>query len=327
MSLSSSDITFNYPKTISDAATNGGQMSKNTIKSGAIGALFPRPTVEERDTGLTRYRKIFFKLNNNGPDTLSSLKLYLSKYTPAGDSIVFFPTTNEYTQDDIVGTERKYGVASLVSIVDDTMVVDVEDSSFTGIIQNGDTIQVSNRLVPGGSGNVDRVTVSSSPSVSGNRLTFTFTGDIINTYEAGDFVSSIYDHGDLVGTISSASVTSSSGTFNEEDIVLTNASTIKETVTLTFINSTQFSAVGSVSGPLGTGNIGATFSPNNPDFTLPLFSIPITAWGGTFANGDVVSFITNPPVVPMFIIEKIPSECGTLVGNNTYLCWEGQVSA
>ena len=63
---------------------------------------------------------------------------------------------------------------------------------------------------------------------------------------------------------------------------------VAETITVTFTSSTAFGVVGSVSGSLGTGVVGTTF-------TSTKANLKITAGGTAFSSGDVFTFAVTPP--------------------------------
>ncbi len=74
------------------------------------------------------------------------------------------------------------------------------------------------------------------------------------------------------------------------DNLIGTASSVLETITVTFSSSTAFSVSGSVSGALGSGTVGTPFTSTVVNFT-------IVAGGTAWANGDTITFVMTPPWV------------------------------
>jgi len=74
------------------------------------------------------------------------------------------------------------------------------------------------------------------------------------------------------------------------DNLIGTASSVLETITVTFSSSTAFSVTGSVSGALGSGTVGTPFTSGVVNFT-------IVAGGTAWANGDTIVFVMTPPWV------------------------------
>jgi hypothetical protein len=66
------------------------------------------------------------------------------------------------------------------------------------------------------------------------------------------------------------------------------ASSVLETITVTFTSSTAFDVSGSVSGSLGSGTVGVAF-------TSSVVSFKITAGGTAWQSGDTIVFTMTPP--------------------------------
>ena len=66
------------------------------------------------------------------------------------------------------------------------------------------------------------------------------------------------------------------------------ASSVQETITVTFTGSTAFGVTGSVSGNMGSGTVGAAFSHARVAFT-------VNAGGTAWAAGDTITFVMTPP--------------------------------
>ena len=86
--------------------------------------------------GSTKRRKIFLRNTNDADETLFAPSVRLHAPTVGDDWVYFHVGTQRDTQDDITGSERKYGAGVLKTTVTaggSTLVVYVEDSSLTGM--------------------------------------------------------------------------------------------------------------------------------------------------------------------------------------------------
>lgn len=70
--------------------------------------------------------------------------------------------------------------------------------------------------------------------------------------------------------------------------IIGSATSVQETITVTFTSATAFGVVGSVTGSMGSGTVGTLFTHAKVSFT-------ITAGGTAFANGDTIVFVMTPP--------------------------------
>lgn len=68
-----------------DGNTNGGALALTEITSGVRHGIFPRVTRAERTNGVTRYRKIFLKNDNNSLNPAYGALAYMTFPSPAGD--------------------------------------------------------------------------------------------------------------------------------------------------------------------------------------------------------------------------------------------------
>lgn len=69
-----------------------------------------------------------------------------------------------------------------------------------------------------------------------------------------------------------------------------SATSSQETITLTFTSPTAFGVVGSVTGSMGSGSVGALFTHAKASFT-------VTAGGTAWVAGDTITFVMTPPWV------------------------------
>lgn len=91
------------------------------------------------------------------------------------------------------------------------------------------------------------------------------------------------------------STSAGTGFFDEDDepIELVGGDVFDDW-TLTFTSPTEFTAVGVVSGDVGSGNTSSDFEPNNPDEGAGYFLIFKEGWTGVWAADDTFRFRTTP---------------------------------
>lgn len=326
MTILSSEIKFYKAATVSDTSANGGRMSATTYTTGVVQNVFPNVLSSERTIGSTKYRKVFCKVANDDDETLYSPTFKVFAPTAGDDWVVFFAGTQTDTQADITGSEQIYGSSTLVSHSGTTLVVDVENSSLTGMFTGTDTIYVTDKAKPlASTGNEETATVSSVNSVAGARVTMTLSSALTNTYSAGATVSTVYEPSDIVA---SSDNWSESGSFTYDEasypLVVDNIGTVEETWTLTFLTASTFTVSGATLGSVGSGNITTDFEPSNPDFTKPYFTLLSGGWGGTAVAGNTVTFTTSPASVALWEKRVVPASCSSITGNNVYLVGNGE---
>lgn len=328
MTILASDLKFCKASSVSNLGSNGGLMSPNLYVTSVLQNLFNNVLSSERTTGSTVYRKIFCKNANDSDETFYGSKLCLFAPTAGDDWVVFFAGTQEDVQSDITGAERLFGAGTIAQDVtagDYVIVLDVEDTSITGIFQAGDEVYITNKATYSGSGDEETRTIDSIDSVSGVRVTLTLTEPVSADYNIGSFISSIYDAGDVECTVSDWSETGAF-TYDENNfpVVCDNIGTVEETWTLTFLNATTFSVSGATVGSVGSGNISTSFAPSNPDFTKPFFTLNYLGWGGTPVAGNSLVFKTHPSSIPVWEKKVTPAGANSMTINSVLLLWMGE---
>lgn len=331
MTILSSELKAFYPATISDAAGNGGRISFNAITSAALQNVFPHVFRAERLAGSTKHRKIFYRAANDADETLFAPSLRLHAPTAGGDYVYFRVGSQRNTQGDLTGYERKYGVGMLKTTVTaggTTLVVTVEAAALTGIFQDGDTICITDKATPSGTGNEEELTISGTPTVSGLDVTITTTTALSNGYTAAlTFVASVYSPGDLVATVDNW-VETGAGTYDESTspVVLDHIGTAEQTWTLTFTDATNYTVVGDTVGSVGSGTVGADFAPINSAVSKPYFTLRSSGWGGTWAAGNTIVFQTHPNAIPIWETRVVPANCPSMAGNGITSVFEGETA-
>lgn len=331
MTILPSELKAFYPATISDGAGNGGRISFNAITSAALQNVFPHVFKSERLVGSIKHRKIFYRAANDADETLFAPSLRLHAPTAGGDYVYFRVGSQRNTQGDLTGSERKYGVGTLKTTVTaggSTLVVTVEAAALTGIFHAGDTIRITDKATPSGTGNEEELTISGTPTVSGLDVTITTATALANGYAAAlTYVASVYPGGDLVATVDNW-VETGAGTYDEttSPVLLDHIGTAEQTWTLTFTDATNFTVIGDTIGSVGSGTIGSDFAPVNSAVSKPYFTLRSTGWGGTWAAGNTIVFQTHPNAIPIWETRVVPPSCPSMAGNGITSVFEGETA-
>ena len=324
-----SDLKLVKSAVVNNNSNNGGRMSTNLIAAGVANALFPSAGVDERTAGSVVYRKAFWHNRNAANEVVYDFQAYLENYTQAGDEIVFFAATQTDVQDDITGSEDLYGVGQLnadVSAGATEITVSVHDWANYPIFRNGSLLRISDKPTFDGAGDTEFVEIHASTAINaaGNIVTIPLAAPLTNDWVAADTrVASIYEAGDLEPTVDNVVKTTAAGTLTDAEVVGTNKGTIEQSLTVTFTSATAFDVSSDVLGSLGSGTVGANFAPSNAAMGAAYFTIPSSAWGGTWANGDTVDFDTHPAAVPVWMVRDIPALTGAQSGNKAVAAWLG----
>lgn len=311
MSLQTTEWKTYKSAVISDTSANGGEQSWNESVSDVEENVFPDLEEDEQTSGGTWYRKLFARAQSPNDDKGYRCRFWLAAPTAADDLLVFWPTTHASTQGDITGSERLYGAGQLKTDVSSgtTIVVTVEDWASHPIFEDGDEIYLKD------STKTRHYEISGTPSPSGNDITLTLSTSIAESWAAADtYVASIYDAGIVEPSIGTVVKTTSSGTFDEAQVVPYSIGSYEGTITLTFTSATAFDADIDGTG-IGSGNISADFEPTNTDTSTAYLKIPSSAWGGTWANGETVEIPLHPPAVPRWEKRVVPASVSPLEAN------------
>ena len=333
-----SDLKVYLPAEVSDNSTNGGRMTATAVTSGVVQNVWPHVPKAERLAGSTKYRKLFCKVADDDDGTLINPQYWLDDETAGDDWITFFVGTATDTQTDIVGTERKYGVAKVstdVTASGTTIVCTVEDTALaTGndaIFQDGDTIRLTDMTDPSDSGNNEEfLTISGTPTVSVDEITITTAETISNAYTvaSNSRVMSVYEPSDVecgTGTI----VVTTAGDGDVDDTtyppVLDNIGTIDQTITITFSDATNFTAASNVAGvTLSSGTKGTQWSPQNSDFSKPYITLDANFFTGTWANADTCVIPTTAAAVALWEKRVVPAAASSQANNKITLVTAGE---
>jgi len=317
MPITSADIIFRAPAEVSDAGTNGGRVTNTTIAAATKNNVFPDVRSAERASGSTKHRKVFVHPASADNSVAYDVRIIPWAPTQADDHcLIRAGTLTENQAAFLAANRRPYGVATVTSgaTAGSTSISATAEGS-SDIFQAGDIVFVTNKATPSSTGSEEFATVASATR-SGNNWTITLQSPGLAATHTGTVrIASCLQAGDLAAGIANTAKTGA-GSIDFTAITVPARSLHAETVTITFSSATNFSATGSVSGSLGSGTTGATFAPNDPATGAPRFSIPATAWSGTWASGNTVTFDLAPQMTAIWMTRIVPAGCAPFTANS-----------
>jgi len=278
-----------------------GRLSANEIISGYANALFRDVTPPEQLAGITLTEKLLYKIANDNETRGVNARFFISDITPGGSRTVLYAGTQRNEVGDLTGSERKYGagrlsadaIASATSII-----VDVETgNSAESIFQVGDEIRIFD-------GTSKQFIILNSVSWAGDQATLGLATPLDAGYLAATptVIASCIETAAIECLTDNWVETSTSGTYDEagNPVVNDNLGGIEETWTLTFTSAVDFTVIGDTVGNIGGGNISANFTPVNPNFSKPYYSLLAAGFAGSWAINDTIVFQTHPAAQPLF---------------------------
>lgn len=146
-------------------------------------------------------------------------------------------------------------------------------------------------------------------SYSGSAVTVDLQDQVANAYSvAGTYGSGCIYSDEVECSFESWEESSTDGIYDETTypLILYNDGTVEEDWTLTFEDASNFTVTGGYYGSIGSGSIGADFSPTNPDTGQPYFTLASVGWGGTWESGDTITFTTHPSALPILMEQYVP---------------------
>lgn len=310
MAITSAELNYYRSKTVNDTNSNGGRISTTEQLSGLTNSWWPNFTDTQLSTGGTWWRKGFLRIDNASDDVAYNVRIGLWKAMPEDDSMYLAEGTQTDIQSDLAAPDL-YGAGALTNSVtagDDEIDVTVDDGTVINF-RDGDLIRISDQATVGGAGNAEYHYIDGDPVIVGDVVTITLATQLANDYSNADtFVSCIIEAGTVTGTTTDKSVTSASGTFDATKMTVGNLGSIYQVVTFTFTSATAFTVTSDevVFSP-NTGTILATYAPTNVPVGASYFSVPATAWGGVWADGDTLEITTVPPCVPIWEKRVLPA--------------------
>jgi len=342
MAIVGSELKMYKSKVVSDEVGNGGLMDNSAqVISGVVNNVWPSVFKAERLSGGTKYRKTFLKVADDDDGTLFNPQIWMDIVTQGDDWVIFFAGTQTDTQNDITGTENKYGCAVLqtnVSAGGGSVVVTVEDSSLASgndaIFRDGDTIRITNKDTPSSVAGTEEIhVIDGAPGVSGNSVTLNLVNTLASPYNTtdnlyGTRVMSVLEPSDIVASFANfAHNTAGDGIYNDSlhPVLLDNIGTINQTITITFTGATTFTVTSNVSGvTLTGGSTGVDYAPNNPDVGKPYFILEKDGFTGTWSSGDEIVFDTIPSAYAIWQKRIVPAGASSLTGNKAVVVFTGE---
>ena len=227
MSIQAEELQFYRSATVSDGSLNGGRMGSASIADSVKNNIFPDPTQSERESGLTRYRKVFVAVENADDLSLNNAYVHLTQQSSGEDRVTLLEGTQRDTQGEL-SNPREYGCGTLKTAVaagaaSFTLVLETA----ADLIQSGDTVWI------GDDSNEEYfsdVTVERTDT----DVTVTLAADdqLANDYAADESsAAAVFAPGDLEPVLSDWTVSSDAGTYDDENspLELSNLGTWKTT--------------------------------------------------------------------------------------------------
>lgn len=331
MAITAGQLKLQKAVVNSDAISNGGRMSNTEIVSGTKNALIPDVSQSERTTGIPhRYRKIHCKVANDDDLELINAVIHWKNFTPGLDRLTLFEGTHTDTQNDIVGTERKYGAGALrdsITSGGNSLVVTLEDSSQI-IFANTDKIFISD-----GTGEEYHEDVTISKNLAEVTITLDTGDTFTNSYSnSNTYVASVLTKASIKSSSDAVSV-SGSGTLAYDNsgtntIVVDNIAGVADVFTGTIqADLNTYTMSGEVTGALPNGTLDAVSPyapPNANQSNKPYFTIITAGWSGTPAESDTFTITTYPAAQGVWVDQVVPALTDSYSGNGAYIRFGGE---
>lgn len=319
------------------AKANGRMDGASPVTSGALQNVFPHVTSAQRTAGHFDYKKTFWKVADDSDGSLLDPEIYQDAPTlSTTDYILMFAMGQRDRVEDLPGyatgtdTQTKYGSAVLKTSLTagaTSMTVTVRNAAIASgadaIFRNPVKVKICDKATADAlTGNEEVVEINSSLTVSGLDITFSFTPALQNNYTANGTtrVSSLIKPGEIKTSATNPVKTSTAGTidFTTYPLLLDNIGTVDEDWTLTRAGG-AWTLSGDSLGVIGTGIAlsSANYAPNNPDFTKPYLTIDYRALGGTWADGDTITWTTHPAASGVGQKRVIPAASPSLANNRS----------
>lgn len=316
MTILVSELKLYKSAVVNDTTANGGRASTDVVQSGAAQNVFPHVFKANRVQGLTRYRKIIYRNENDNDETGFGAQPFFH-HPPGGDHYLWYHLgSHDDTQAAITGAERRFGSAALAfgaAAGQKTIQVTLKHIDQATMFVDGDQLIVSDKTTPGSAlGNEEAHILNGVPTLSGLVLTLTTTETLANTYQGiTSSVTSGPTAADMACSVSGWSETSAGdGSFDEaaNPVSLDNIGTVYDVWTLTFTSATAFTVAGAAQGAVGTGSTAADCAPvNGSKSNKRFFTLAAAGWAGTWATGDTLIFTTNPAAINVWETLIVPA--------------------
>lgn len=313
MPILDSEIKTYRSMVVNDTTANGGAISLVQESTGLSASLWPNVSKSQRTSGITQYRKLFWKIEDSENLEATGVTLGLWQPTTSADRMYLFEGTKDDTQADI-GTPDLFGAGILYATASagaTSIQVTVDDINTT-VFRDTMLIRISDKTVINGAwsvtGNEEFVRVSGTPSVSGSVLTIPIDTALENSYGTSNtYVTGLIEVSSIKASVGNSVVTSTAGTFNKNLVVPQNVGGMTHTLTFTFTSPTAFTCTSDLHGTLSAGTRSSVYAPTNNTLGSAHVSIPSTCWGGTFIAGDTVTLELVAAAYGLWMKRVIPS--------------------
>lgn len=295
-------ITLYQPQNVSLASSNGGRMTANpVVLTGGGSGNFPYIDEDVRAAGATWHRKLFAKVLN--VTTSATKAIIVMKKTASADTRAYMIAGTQRDQQSAIGT-RKYATGNLntaVGSAETALIVDFEvGQGAANVVQAGDKLAIFEGATKSLELLVDSVVwTGNQAAITLNALTPTTA-----SFSTSAFVGScIVDTTNINPRFDNVVKSFVGSTYDETTypILLDRVATDEQTITITFINATQFSVLSDIHGALPNGSVSADYIPNNANFSLPYLTLQSAGWGGTHTAGESLQLQIHPAAVAVWI--------------------------
>jgi len=306
MPIQAEELLFMKSETVTDTGANGGRLSANAIAPGVKNNVFPDVTQAERQSGLTRWRKLFVKVAN--PDGLALLdgRAHLTKPSNGDDRVTLAAGTQRDRQTDLA-SPREYGAGPLktdVAAGATVLTVLLEDAT-QQTFQNSDTIWIGDASNQEYFENVSVAKSGVDATITlhaGDQLAHAYASTTAN-------VASVLALGDVAAATSAWTETSAAGAYDEtgHPLEVDAIAGVEDDWLATFTDAQHFTVAGTATGALPAGTIGQDYAPANAQYSRPYFTLRAAGWSGTWASGDTLAFATHPAAAPLWLVQRTPA--------------------
>lgn len=325
MPITPNDIKWKRSQTVNDTNSNGGRMSAQEIPSGVKNNIFPDVPKAEREAGSVKYRKVFIDIGNIGDLDMIDPLVFVDTPTQGQDAVHLLPATFTDTQSDIDSSYKEYAAGFLESPLlpgDSSLIVQLDIAGSEPFVI-GDKVRITNED-SAGAGTYELHTIH-SVTHSQSTASITLDGEVANAFNTGiSRVATVYEASNISVGLVNFNNTSQNGVLSESAIQVGSLGAVHEIVSLTFNSATTYIATGEVSGAIGSGNRASDFVPLNPATSTPLFTIPASAWSGTFVSGETITFETRPAALPLWYKRIVPAGATEIAGNEVVISIAGE---
>lgn len=312
-------------------AQNGGRFTETEIVSNVKNNIFPDVSSAQRAAGVEHWKKTFIGVRNADDLPLVDPKISIESGTPGDSYVLIYAGTQTDTEATRSGRPYGYGVlAAGASAAAESISVTVESADYDGMSPNpfqvGDLIRIDARsTVLSETGDYEYREIESI-SYTGATATIGLTDGLEHTYLSGVKVAAVLEPGDIIGGVTSKSVTGGV-TYDDTTYPITVPSIggVYQAWTITVTNAATgaLRVTGDTLGVVGNGSQGVNLSPANPNGG-DYFELDADGWGGTAVTGDTLLFTTVPAATPVWYHRVVPAGAAAISADPVSLCIEGE---